>query len=143
MSSSSGLLFTAFNNAVVDFLRDLSATFPGCKPISAAREFYEMGIKANKRAPLTLIHDLMMVPYGEHIRAHNEAFFMEKDYAGDLARGGGAPVGGAPGASGQDVVVILKGLWKDMTPEDKRCVFDHLDVIVELYDTILASPGMM
>lgn len=143
MSSTSGLLYTAFNNAVVEFLRDVSSTFPGCKPISAAREFYEMGIKANKRAPLTLIHDLMMVPYGEHIRAHDEAFFMDHDYAGDLARAGGNGGHGGVAPSGQDVIVILKGLWKDMTPEDKSCVFQHLDVIVDLYDTIQSSPAMM
>lgn len=137
-ASASGLLYTAFNSAVIDFLDDLGGSFPSCKSISALKEFYEIGAKANKRGPMTMIHDLMMVPYGAHIRGHDEAFFMARDYTTDLdaANRAGCPKGGT------DVVGIIKGLWKDMTPEDKACVFGHLDEIVDIYDSIQASPGM-
>jgi hypothetical protein len=137
-ASASGLLYTSFNSAVIDFLDDLGGSFPSCKSITALKEFYEVGMKANKRAPLAMIHDLMMVPYGDHIRKHDEDFFMARDFSPDLAAAGKA---GAL-AGGRDVVGIIKGLWKDMTPADKDCVFRHLDVIVDIYDSIQATPGM-
>lgn len=137
-SSNGGLLYTAFNSAVMDFLDDLSGSFPGCKSITALKNFYEVAMKANKRAPLTLIHDLMMVPYGEVIRRHDEKFFMEHDFTSDMEAAAAAGMR----TRGPDVVGIVKGLWKDMTVEDKACVFRHLDVIVEKYDSIQASPGM-
>jgi len=137
-ASASGLLYTAFNSAVIDFLDDLGGSFPSCRQISALKEFYEVGMKANKRTPMTMIHDLMMVPYGDQIRKHDEEFFMSRDYSSDLAA---ASKVGAP-ASKRDVVGIIKGLWKDMTPLDKACVFRHLDVIVGIYDSIQATPGI-
>lgn len=133
-----GIAYTSFNTAVMDFLDDLGGTFPSCRPIKAAREFYEMGMKANKRAPLTIVHDMMMVPYGDKIRSHDEEFFMNHDYSADMAAAGSNAAWGG----GQDVIGIVKGLWKDMTPDDKACVFAHLDLIVDLYDRVQASPGM-
>lgn len=139
-ASASGLLYTSFNSAVIDLLDDLEGSFPTCKSISALKEFYEVGMKANKRAPLSMIHDLMMVPYGEHIRKHDEEFFMARDFSKDIAAA--AKVGAPTPAHGRDVVGIIKGLWKDMTPDDKACVFRHLDVIVNIYDSIQVTPGM-
>jgi hypothetical protein len=143
-ASASGLLYTSFNSAVLDFLDDLGGSFPSCKSITALKEFYEVAMKANKRAPLSMIHDLMMVPYGERIRKHDEEFFMARDFSEDLAAAGRAGAGAGAGAlaGGRDVVGIIKGLWKDMTPADKECVFGHLDVIVDIYDSIQVSPGM-
>lgn len=137
-ASASSLLYTSFNSAVIDFLDDLEGSFPSCKSISALKEFYEVAMKANKRAPLSMIHDLMMVPYGLRIREHDEDFFMARDFSEDIAA---AARVGVP-SHGMDVVGIIKGLWRDMTPDDKACVFGHLDVIVSIYDSIQVSPGM-
>jgi hypothetical protein len=146
-------MYTAFNGAVLDFLDDLASSFPSCKQVTSAREFYEVGMKANKRTPLALMHDRLMVPYGNRIRQHDELFFMSHDYTQDLAAAeaeaaaGAGGIIGAAGCSGgkkkgSDFIEVIKALWADMTPDDKACVFRHLDVIVSIYDAIQASPEM-
>ncbi len=136
-------MYTSFNGAVLDFLDDLESSFPSCKQVKSAREFYEIGMKANKRTPLALMHERLMVPYGSRIRQHDELFFMSHDYTMDLAA---AAAGGIADSSlggrknGSDFIEVIKALWADMTPDDKACVFRHLDVIVGIYDAIQASP---
>jgi hypothetical protein len=129
----STMLYTAFNAAVMEFLDDLSASFPACRPIASVREVFEMGVKVNKRMPVRLLHERMMVPFGDKIRRHDEDFFMNRDYSKEIDSGW---------AAGADMVGVLKGLWSTMSETDRECVFRHLDVIVGLYDAISESDAL-
>ncbi|AUF82737.1 hypothetical protein TetV_655 [Tetraselmis virus 1] len=113
-------LYTAFNNVVVDMLSDMIRRFPGNKELSACLTFHNMASKANIRLPYQKFVEYAIMPYGEKLFAHDDAFFYEKSYDEFTDEGAG-------------LVEAMKHLWSYMTEEDKQCVHDYLDLLLSVH----------
>jgi hypothetical protein len=115
------VLISAFNSAVDDFFKDLSAVFPRQGHIERIHDCHCIAARSNVRLPITKFHEHVMVPYGEMLRdfENTQAFFLSHGF-GEVHN--------------NTIVDILKDLWGIMTPENKRHVFGHLKLIIGVYD---------
>lgn len=117
-------VYTVFNNVVTDMLTDMSERFPQSRELSACATFHGMASKANVKLPYDKFVEYAILPYGDRLVAHDDAFFMDQGYE-DVA-----------GSEGSGFVSALKGLWKHMSPDDKKCVHDYLDLMLSVHDNI-------
>lgn len=120
-------VYTVFNNIVADMLTDMSERFPGNRELAACLAFHRMACKANIRLPYEKFVEFAVVPYGDRLFAHDDAFFMEEQYE-HLA-----------GEEGSGFVDALKRLWSHMSPEDRQSVHDYLDLVLAVHGK-LADP---
>nr|WRJ69847.1 hypothetical protein TetV2_00402 [Oceanusvirus sp.] len=116
-------LYTAFNNVVADLLSDMTQRFPGNQELSACLTFHNMACKANIRLPYEKFVEFGVVPFGEKLFAHDDAFFMDKSYD-DLSE------------SGAGLVHAMKSLWTYMNAEDREAVHDYLDLLLSVHQKI-------
>jgi hypothetical protein len=113
-------LYTAFNNVVSDFLADMAARFPGNAQLAACLAFHGMACKASVRMPYEKFVEFAVVPYGDRLFAHDDAFFVDKSY--DEVAGDGA-----------GFVDAMKKLWGYMAEEDKQSVYGYLDLLLAIH----------
>lgn len=113
-------LYTAFNNVVTDMVTEMSSRFPGNKELSACLTFHNMAAKANIRLPYEKFVEYAVVPYGQKLIDHDDAFFYEKSYD-NLSKEGAGLVG------------AMKALWSWMSPEEKKAVHDYLDLLLSVH----------
>ena len=114
-------VYTVFNNIVSDMLSDMSERFPGNKELAACLTFHGMACKANIRLPYDKFVEFAVVPYGDRLLAHDDAFFMEQRYDH------------VTGEEGSGFVEALKKLWKHMSAEDRQSVHDYLDLLLSVH----------
>eukprot|EP00873_Tetraselmis_striata_P043764 jgi/Tetstr1/464028/TSEL_008833.t1 len=113
-----------FNSIVDDMLSDMSNRFPGNKELAACLTFHRMGAKANVRLPYEKFVEYAVIPYGDRLLAHDDAFFMEKSYD-DLQSG-----------HRSGFVEELKRLWTHMSEEDRRSVHEYLDLALAVHSKL-------
>lgn len=123
---SNGSPYTIFNNVVSDMLSDLTARFIDNRELSACEVFHKMACKANVKMPYESFVEFAVVPFGDRLVLHDDAFFMEKEY-------------GTGGDGGSGLVDALKKLWKHMSGDDKQRVHDYLDLLLSVHGTIAAA----
>lgn len=117
-------VYTVFNNIVSDMLSDMSERFPGNKELAASLAFHRMACKANVRMPYEKFVEYAVVPYGDRLMAHDDAFFMEANYDN------------VTGAEGSGFVDALKKLWKHMSDDDRKGVHDYLDLVLSVHSKL-------
>ena len=81
-------LTKVFNAQLMAFIEDVIALFPDNTAIKHAREYIIMAKGAKPRMIIELWFPYVCVPYFPEIEAGNLTFFLNKDYAADLAAGG-------------------------------------------------------
>lgn len=114
-------VYTVFNNIVTDMLSDMSDRFPGNRELAACLTFHRMACKANIRLPYEKFVEYAVLPYGDRLLAHDDAFFMEERYDH------------VTGEEGSGFVEALKKLWTRMSAEDRQCVHDYLDLVLSVH----------
>jgi hypothetical protein len=119
------VFYSAFNNAMNDFMEDLSSAFPGNVQLGSIASALRMAVKANVRLPHRQFADHVLVPYEPQLRAKDEAFFINNRYS-------------EVDTSATNFVVALKALWKGMSEDDKACTFAHIDTVLKCHDKIQA-----
>lgn len=123
-------VYTVFNNIVSDMLTDMSERFPGNKELAACLTFHKMACKANIRLPYEKFVEYAVVPYGDRLLAHDDAFFMEQRYDHLTT-----------GEEGSGFVEALKRLWKHMSAEDRQSVHDYLDLVLSVHGKLAVAPS--
>jgi hypothetical protein len=114
-------VYTVFNNIAHDMLTDMSDRFPGNQELAACLAFHNMACKANIRLPYEKFVEYAVVPYGDRLLAHDDAFFMEQSYEK------------VTGERGSGFVEALKNLWKHMAEDDRQSVHDYLDLLLSVH----------
>lgn len=122
-------VYTVFNNIVSDMLTDMSDRFPGNQELSACLTFHKMACKANIRLPYEKFLEYAVIPYGDRLLAHDDAFFMEQSYEN------------VAGESGSGFVEALKRLWQHMSGEDHQSVHDYLDLLLSVHGKLSETPS--
>ena len=124
--SAAGVMYSAFNTAVSDFMADISSAFPMNVHLAAFADMHGMGSRANVRMPFESFAQHVMGKYGDRLRnvRQDDSFFMSHTY-GEV--------------NDSSVVDVLKTMWRGMTAENRECVLDHLTFIIDIYDHVTAA----
>ena len=85
-SSSNTNLLTVFNDHFDEFITDIHNVFPDDADVLTAKNSLIAIRKANPKLILRIWIQYVATPYNEEILAGNIDFFINKDYANDLAR---------------------------------------------------------
>lgn len=81
---SKSAVLKGFNDHFAEFLGALQVVFPENDDLVALGGFASTVRKANPRLAISAWHECVCVPYGAHIERDDVAYFLEKDYEGDL-----------------------------------------------------------
>lgn len=120
-------MYKMFNNVASDMLSDIADRFPRNKEMAACVAFHKMASVANVRLPYERFLEYAIIPYGDRLKAHDDAFFMETTYDD------------AAGDSGARFIDALKGLWAEMTEDDRQSVHQYLDLLLSIHCKISES----
>lgn len=117
------IYLTAFNNAISDFLEDISTAYPDIPVFALLRTLHGVAASKNDRLPMERFGKHVMAIYGEKLRNKDFTFFLTESYES-------VPVE-------SDVVDHIKRLWSNMTEQNQECVKQHLQLLVEIYDRVV------
>ena len=120
--------FIVFNRRVLALIKEVNAVSRGsASHLDAMEDFYRMAMKTNARLPFNKFLECVMVPYGDRLRRHDDAFFLEAVDVSD----GGAAVG--------DIVAILRRAWRGLDEAGRARVLDGIDKVLDAADRILVE----
>lgn len=78
-------IMTTFNTQLLQFLGEMKNLFPENDNIAKAVDYADLIRKSNPRMTILCWQMYVCKPYSDIIESENIAFFLEKDYATDLA----------------------------------------------------------
>lgn len=116
-------LTETFNNKLCDMLDGLASSFPAVPQFALAVTATRIGIIGLPAQPQLMFDKYVAIPYEARIMARDEAFFIAHSAYGDDLNADVTTI---------DLVSVIKGVWKDATPEDHVQIWRHLNLLVEL-----------
>jgi hypothetical protein len=120
--------YVVFNRSVLALIKEVGAVARGsASHLAAMEDFYRMAMKTNARLPFNKFLECVMAPYGERLRRHDDAFFLEEV---DVSPGGAA-VG--------DIVAVLRGAWRGMDAGGRARVLAGIDRVLEAADRVVGE----
>lgn len=122
-------VFVQFNRKLDDFLDDMSASYPHVREFSLLQKSSALMVQVDPSQPLRFFVRFVSTPYGRAIRTRDEAFLLSESYASSPT-------------NRSDVVSLLKGVWKDMEPDNQDAVWRHLQTLVTLSDVNIPEDVM-
>tara|TARA_Y100000780_G_C13691869_1_gene419882 strand:+ start:4855 stop:5232 length:378 start_codon:yes stop_codon:yes gene_type:complete len=115
----------AFNEHLLELLRDISNTFPEDRDIKKAKSALEMLKKANPRALILIWKSHITDVYGEQIDAGDISFFINKDYTSDLN-------GADNNSQIIDSINRLRGPVKSMGEDNQKKTMKYIQNLTKL-----------
>jgi hypothetical protein len=112
-----------FNRKMNEFLQDLQQTFHNHRQgqsFAECRAWANLSTKIDERTLQRYFARYVAQPYGHLIRARNDAFFLEHDFAKEKLE--------------LTLLEDLKSLWSSMTEDNKEAIWNHLNLLVALND---------
>lgn len=120
MSTPKRIFIDSFFSQFAEFMDQLIKVFPQDPDFVA----YKMGLnlfhKTNPNFVITAILEHVL-PFEEMIMAKNDDFFIKHDFKGYMEDD-------TIGA----VILKLKSLWSVLTPENRKCVWDYIVLLMSL-----------
>ena len=110
----------AFNNQWLNFLKEMSKSFPENKEIAPLRNQLLLATKADKNLPIKAFIDAELLYYKPYITAKNDKFFLELD----LSKTPLAPL-------------KLKDVWGKCSENTKKNIWLYIQVIFKICDKYL------
>ena len=125
----------AFNQKLLDFVKDLQALNSGLERPIQQLDMLESGVMlasaVDPEAPMRLFREHVSGPYGHHIEARDDKFFLERSALdADLARADSA------GSDNINLVNMVRGVWRTLAPENQRAIWDHMQLLLKLEQKI-------
>ena len=118
-------ILTAFNDHFMEFLNDVQSVFPQDADILTAKNALTAIRKANPKMIVKIWKAYIADKYREQIEAGDIAFFLTKDYSGDVAT-----------ASGSDKIMEsidrLREPIKNMGAENQAVVMKYIQNLTKL-----------
>jgi hypothetical protein len=116
---------TTFNNAMLDFLRGLSSSFPLIDDFK--RAYATVNILSSMNPPIVgTMFKTMCSQYFDRIVARDETFFLDNDFTDDMKSIN----------ESVDIVYMLKNVWASLGAEDKQSIWNHLTLLVALVPNV-------
>ena len=116
--------YTVFNNVVQDFVEAMLEKFPGSKELAACGVFHKMSVCMDTKMAYQKFREYVLTPYEKPLRDHDDSFFLDQSYAEMSEK------------DGMIIISALKHLWREMSDEDKKCVYGYIDLILEIHERI-------
>jgi hypothetical protein len=126
----SQVFIEVFNKKTDEFFKDLVAAFPAVTQFGTFKAGFQLMKNINERRPQQLFHKYIYEKYGEQIKNKDEQFFMVTDLTNT----------GLQSTSGENwglFVDNLRGIWKTMDAENKKVIWDYLNLLVKLNEKIV------
>ena len=124
--------YNNFNKGLLDFIRDLAKSFPQVDGFRTAYASTNLMAMLNPTMIQGIFHKHCQ-PFVDRIIGHDDAFFLEKDYATEMA-GTGESI---------EIVSIIKNIWGTLDQSYKDTIWRHMEVLVALSFTITGGENLV
>ena len=122
-------ILTAFNDHFMEFLNDVQSVFPQDADVLTAKNALTAIRKANPKMIVKIWKAYIADKYRDQIAAGDIAFFLTKDYSGDVAS-----------ASGSDKIMEsidrLREPIKNMGPDNQSKVMKYIQNLTKLSELV-------
>ena len=118
MSSSSVSNHAMFNNKLKEFIDDLGCVLGHVPEYKMIKTSASLLCQIQPTQNQIVFNQYVAQPYGNFIRAKDEAFFLEEQYT-DVSGG---------------VVALLKSVWATLCKSDQESIWDHMRILLILND---------
>lgn len=116
-------LVDLFNAKLKEFSDDLCKAFPNVSDFSTLKSAVALAVNLAPSQPYQFFRQHVVSPYASQILAQDENFFLSQELLVEEA-------------GGLDVVQRLRGVWADMTNDDKDSVWKYLKVLILICNKI-------
>lgn len=114
--------YTAFNNKLVEFVSDLSNTFPEMHDLKVLKSGIQLAKTVDIKMPRQVFNEHVADVYEQQILDKNEDFFLKEDYS-HITQAHGLDI---------DIVSKLKEIWGTLDQENRNIIWKYLEVLVLL-----------
>lgn len=120
--SKSKTYLAAFNRKMIEFVDDMIALLPEEGQFRAYKTGLEILISSTPRVPMKFYNELVLAPYGSHIAAKDESFFLEQVLTDELTR------------SNEEMSIVpkLRQYWGEMDQDNKNAVWAYLILLQKI-----------
>jgi len=118
-------ILTAFNDHFAEFINDVHLVFPQDADILSAKNALIAIRKANPKMIVKIWNKFIVGKYKGEIEAGNLDFFMNKDYASDIANSNNSD-------KIMESIDRLRGPIKNMSPENQAKVMKYIQNLTKL-----------
>lgn len=125
-----GDIFEIFNAKLLEFIDDISAVYKDSKKI---KKGITLAILVDRKMPIRMFKEKVVIKYGDQISTRNEAFLMEEDYTSSIANVVPSEF------SSIDIVNELKSIWKSLDDDNKNAIWAHIQGLCALAKRMPAS----
>jgi hypothetical protein len=123
MATNKGLLITAFNKKLGEFISDLIRAFPDDRNFKSFQASLNLVRNFDERKPQYVFHKYVVDVYRDRILSKDEQFFLENNYQEVQSE----DITG-------ELIHQLKGYWANLSDENKAIVWDYLCMLVKISD---------
>lgn len=115
--------YKALNKAIKSFFTDLTDAFPTLLGVTLMSGSFTVLKKLNKKLPHKYFQELINIPYRNNIKTRDDTFF----------------VNGTPDVPKflTSQIDSLRNTWMKLDNENKKIIWDHLEVMVALNDKVI------
>jgi hypothetical protein len=106
-----------FNKKLFEFLQDLYDTFQ-MPEFKTYLHLAQMTLVVEPTVAQRMFDEHVRVKYEGRIMSKDEKFFMDESYNAEL--------------TSIDFVNRIKGMWKEINPDNKECIWKYMQVLVIL-----------
>lgn len=122
-----------FNQKLIAFAQDLQTLNSGLEKPIPEIGMLEGGIHImaamDVGGPLRLFREHVSGPYGSHIEAKNDKFFLEASNLDESHK------------NDINLVNLLRSVWSTLSPEDKAAIWGHMQLLLKLDQKIKEKQG--
>lgn len=113
-------VYEIFNEKLKALINDLVAICPDVPDFTMLRNGVTLGMALDRRMAQQYFAMFVARPYGDQIRARDEAFFLEHNYDDANVE--------------TDVVQKIKGVWSSLGAHNKDTIWKYFQLLVVLSD---------
>ena len=124
-----GDMIEIFNTRLLDFVDDMDKIYKGARQI---RKGLSLAIVIDRKTPLALFRNHVVVPFGDSIKKRDETFLLAHDYAESVKTVSEL----APDVSSVDIVKELKGIWHTLNQDNKNAIWAHMQLLTTLAERV-------
>lgn len=119
-----------FNTKADEFCRDLVSTFPEVSEFKQLKSGLLLLKNVDEKKPREFFHNFVSSNYRQHILDRDESFFLNEMQHQAHA--------GIDSSQWHNVICLLRGLWGNLSDENKDTIWKYFQVLIALDDKYTA-----
>ncbi len=126
MAHNKQRFFQIFNNKMNEFIKDLINVFPDDKDFKLFKNSFDIVKITNEEQPCKIFYNATK-KFNKQILEKDEKFFLDKDYTDIIDNDIDIDIT-------TTLINKLKGYWEKLLDNDKKIVWDYLNILIKLSD---------